>query len=822
MVARARFARRNLCASHALVSTWRWRTHVCPRAELQCPVTLAVTGFEGGPSIDAILELVDGLATRYHDARCFCSSRTNARKLSEESMFLKAPKGSFQFSTALRTVFLLVHLVSFGLGQSTDRDASELLLSKTLSTGMVVDDQGVPIPGATLRPLMFLAWEGVSSPDMAAVTTDEQGRWEWDHAARPDIQSVAVRARGYLSETIVFTLPGRFETVLRKDTRVVPLTGSVTNPDGAPVEGATVLLASGVDYGNSPKELSAVTDAAGRFALQGRLAQLEDLRAAGPDGSVGWYSAPADTDKSRVGEPTIIVHSPNRKLDFRVTDEEGNPLEGASNRLTSWQRSQILTWSSNTDVDGAVSWARAPAGRLVFVVTREGYCPHWQVVEESEFAESPITIVLKKPHSMKARVVDAQTGEPIPEFYFTIRLKPAPMAEQGIEIQLPEEQWEPNGQSESDGRAKVARGVDGTLEAVVRFEIQSMIVRVAAIGYLPQTSTVLAADLRDDPITIPLVRDHGDLAGADARVVTVVNPDGSPARGAYAMELSNVGDVRLRMTSKDILFGKLFDSTQVIRSCDRDGRVALSEVAPRTTAIVFWNELGIALVDGEAIQNETPIQLQRYAKVRLRLSPSMHSPLRVYELSRGVLENAKHANAITISLTEPDGRTADIRCERVPPGRVRLSDPRPTYHHPGAKKTVLFEFDAEAGEEYDINLEGTNRIVGRVEDLDKDLLMQPLVLRATMVDADSCWYAHETVVQQDGSFAFEGILPGEYEIEAVETPRVLAFRARVAKAPEDRPYVVSGYLSGSTSVAGENQTIDVGDLSVVRSVEPRR
>lgn len=288
------------------------------------------------------------------------------------------------------------------------------------------------------------------------------------------------------------------------------------------------------------------------------------------------------------------------------------------------------------------------------------------------------------------------------------------------------------------------------------------------------------------------------------------------------MALANVGDVRLRMTSKDILFGKLFDSTQVIRSCDQDGRVAFSEVTPRTAAIVFWNELGIAMVYREAMQDETPIQLQPYAKVRLRLSPSMHSPLRVLEFSRGVLEDTKHADAITISLAESDRGRADIRCERIPPGRVRLSDPRPRYHHPDAKKTVLFEFDAEAGEEYDINLEGTNRIVGRVEDLDKDLLKQPLVLRTTMVDADSRWYVHETVVQPDGAFAFEGILPGEYEIEAVETPQVLAFRANAAEGLGDRPYEVSGYVSGVASVVGEHQTIDVGDLSVVRSIKPKR
>jgi len=126
--------------------------------------------------------------------------------------------------TSTMWVLLLIFvapIASILHGQTSDRPAS-----KTASTGRVVNEEGNPIAGAKLNREIFLTWGYSPMRTLPNVTTDEQGVWEWDHAEWPDIHSARIVAKGYKSESISFTLPGHFETVLKRPD-VISIVGHV-------------------------------------------------------------------------------------------------------------------------------------------------------------------------------------------------------------------------------------------------------------------------------------------------------------------------------------------------------------------------------------------------------------------------------------------------------------------------------------------------------------------------------------------------------------------------------------------------------------------
>lgn len=641
------------------------------------------------------------------------------------------------------------------------------------------------------------------------VTSDTQGSWEWDHAQWPDIHSARIAAKGYKSEMISFTLPGHFETVLKRSD-VISIIGSVVNLEGRPVEGAIVRIASMQDYVAKPNELSSLTDAQGRFELSRPPGSKISLRAVAPDGSAGWL-APVEVGPGlATQELKIVIRPSNSSRVFRVKDEDGGPVAAAQIRLTSWEQSQIVTWSSETDPEGIARWESAPEGRLVTVTTKEGFCPHWSVIESNseESSESPIEVVLQKPMSVRALVVDAVTSEPIPDFYFHAQFKRA------IEARLPEERWEKDYLKERYMLSGIAHGKNGQLESNVQTEFHSMSVSVTAPGYLTQKNVVIADDFISEPRTIRLERARRGLEASDAYPFVVHNPDGSPADGAQAMVLAANTSTSLAMKIEDIIQAKLFESTQIAYSCDGRGQVAFANVTPTSSTIIFWNDQGIAIVPLQEWTEGEPIRLQPYAKLRLRLSPSMYSPIRFLALSRSLSASPNETTAVSVNL-DWENRSTEIECTHVLPGRIQLIDRQRSSFAVGASQTLLFEFDAEPGQEYEINLEGNNRMVGRIDALDPESLTEPLLLQAMAVDEHDRTRVHEAVVQRDGTFAFEGVGPGEYEISVVDVPESMLMMNQVGGLmPSTRPkYVASGYAS----FEGENQTIDLGDLPVTRT-----
>lgn len=230
----------------------------------------------------------------------------------------------------------------------------------------------------------------------------------------------------------------RFEAVDVRSTGSQPgltLTGVVKSPDGAPVEGAEVFLASssqssltGVRCGicdewllschahetartvtgllakKQGEQVAALTtrsDAEGRFRFE-QLAGTSFTvwgRAAGFGDGVKERAAP--------GDPVELFLPSERSLAGQVRDETGQKVAGAAVRLTSRRLARAL--ETATDAQGAFRFDGLGEGPFAVSAVAEGRLPALE--SRAEAGAAPISLTLPSPRRLEVRTV--ADGRPI-------------------------------------------------------------------------------------------------------------------------------------------------------------------------------------------------------------------------------------------------------------------------------------------------------------------------------------------------------------------------------------------------------------------------
>ena len=199
-------------------------------------------------------------------------------------------------------------------------------------TGLVVDDQGRPVPGATV-------WEGLSSQPNARDTTDASGRFALDEAEarkhvpflgdlpfvanRVMLAAVTVTAEGFAADQQQFNLTNTAQLVFRLSP-ILPLFVRVVDEAGQPISGATFFMSTWWGRpGTLAQWLSQLTDADGR---------LQWLSA--PKGELVAEFAKAGYRYSRTNKMTadgtehLIVLHPSTTVSGNVTDADtGAPID---------------------------------------------------------------------------------------------------------------------------------------------------------------------------------------------------------------------------------------------------------------------------------------------------------------------------------------------------------------------------------------------------------------------------------------------------------------------------------------------------------------
>lgn len=246
--------------------------------------------------------------------------------------------------------------------------------------GVVVDEAGRPVAAAEVRVLPAEEREpdfALHPGTVARAAADSKGRFTLDllPADRVDLE---VRARGF-APTLVRGLPiapgeGAFNlgsVVLASGAR---LEGIVEDPEGNPVEGATVTLQT-VDQnatrlalaGSPPEERSTVTGADGRFEVAG----LQPGEAVGLlVKRQGYASRVVSRLQPPLEEPVRVVLDPASRLTGRVLDERNGPVPAAQVVL---RRQEGIAGVGTTDAEGRFLLEGVQAGRFALDASAQGH-----------------------------------------------------------------------------------------------------------------------------------------------------------------------------------------------------------------------------------------------------------------------------------------------------------------------------------------------------------------------------------------------------------------------------------------------------------------
>jgi hypothetical protein len=230
-----------------------------------------------------------------------------------------------------------------------------------------------------------------------------------------------------------------------------------------PVAAATVQLVGPADEGD--REIyRTVTDAAGRFHFErvapGRYRAIAEgqgfTRMLLPQGDVVARAPRISVDASTAAEISIPM-VPASVISGRVSDQDGDPL-----RYVSIEALQHVYRGGKKVLDSAVSVRSndrgeyrlfgLPPGRyyvratlrargstayspLFFPAARDiSQAPQLEVAPGAELRSVDIVMRPDSLHSISGRVVDAQTGQPVPEIYVIARLNAESFANGGVQL----------------------------------------------------------------------------------------------------------------------------------------------------------------------------------------------------------------------------------------------------------------------------------------------------------------------------------------------------------------------------------------------------
>ena len=199
---------------------------------------------------------------------------------------------------------------------------------KAVVEGHVYDQDGKPIPGATLSGLL-------SGKDMATATTDEQGYFKFDRVT-PEDRFIRVNARGYAGEARDFKTNKEKATVL--EFRLTPAAckvhGTVTDENGQPLRAELSLLGPG----GVIVERTLSDAKTGYYEISVMPGTCTILPSAPGHETKPWEgSTSADTKVDFILGPCRIVDSQHR-IPLEVLEESKDSLEARNKEVANKER----------------------------------------------------------------------------------------------------------------------------------------------------------------------------------------------------------------------------------------------------------------------------------------------------------------------------------------------------------------------------------------------------------------------------------------------------------------------------------------------------
>ena len=275
--------------------------------------------------------------------------------------------------------------------------AIHLTTSDAYVEGVVIDQNGQPIRGAAV----------LTSRRKAPIECNAEGTFRLAVSSHVEVSQFYAHAPGYglRREVVNIPRPGatvRFEIKLRKEFRI---RGIVTDPDGRPLQGAVVRTFM-THFHNR-----ATTNAAGEYVL----GHLDPGR---PKHSIyarhpSYLEARGDVVTRGDEAQKNLQVKRGVRVEGRVVDEEGKPLEGASLYVgfgpNAYNRLDALA-----EQEGRFVFPVVATGKQTLVTSRPGFAPAKQILDvpAGESLLSDVIVIMTRGRAIMGRIVKSD-GSPI-------------------------------------------------------------------------------------------------------------------------------------------------------------------------------------------------------------------------------------------------------------------------------------------------------------------------------------------------------------------------------------------------------------------------
>jgi hypothetical protein len=672
--------------------------------------------------------------------------------------------------------------VSKPLAVSTTQSqlAAPAAVSGTIG-GVIQDEAKNPIRGAKVR----VEWnERAGTADAhsifhnKSVTTNDQGKWTLAGVKTNSLIGVSLTLshRDYAQKQI-YDVPlaqvtdHSYVTILSHG---IDLAGQVVNSAGAAIANATVTTKR-TRYDNRGQTVR--SDADGQFALHHIDGYELTLIVTAAD-YAPQFLRPAPT------QPVKVVMTSGQTVQGRVVDPKGVPIKGVQVALRRWANAyEAVDMHATTDADGKFQLAHIPAESIDLNAGKQGY-------QDAEVTYNPgdpaLTITLPPTVIFSGKVVDADTGKPIPTFYAFCGAHWPGWSYPIFNLDVhPENTFH-------DGNYKLpGSGFGGTILAWQ--------VRIEADGYFPQIGNAVT-DGGNAPQDFQLHRGP-DLHG------TLVDADGKP--------VPNIPIVRLLPCSSTNFTNGEYDGSSFGTGETTDAQGAF-RFRPQAGPFELWaiTKTGVAQLQQNG-SNDAPVtlKLRPFASARVHLSSMPSGSDQTVNL--GITPGREPEDPLNFSHwgnnapLQPGGYAVFNRLPVVGDGLASAY----VYFGNSQNRSVVMQLSP--GKTTDIDLTGGVTVTGQVvreNSTDSNSLQQSSIDLQRLPDGPPVqwpagwaaaarerplFYGYYGLLGADGKFSIPGVEPGKYEFESFAQ------------------YGSSNVVVGTVSVpksSGDHPTFDMGSI----------
>jgi hypothetical protein len=319
------------------------------------------------------------------------------------------------------------YAVSGHHGRAAPGNSYNFTLLKGQSVGGLVTDMNhAPVANATVKvrtePHKDLKLPFGPTSYTFTTSTDQNGRWRQNQIPQKlSHAELQVLHPDFISDSVLKWIdePATTELIAKTHQRFlktgINIKGTVTDMDGAPIEGVQLLMGSGYPppHADVPQ-----TDAAGHFVFKHCSLGEQPVTA----WKKGWAPNMQQVDIQNDPAPVNLKLQRGKRLQIRVVDENGNPIEGARVYPQTWRAFESLQLTRTnfqhhfaaTDADGVWTWTDAPHEDVTYGVHKQG----WRSIRKMpvSFSDTNAKATLHPEIVVAGEVTDTNTGKSINGF----------------------------------------------------------------------------------------------------------------------------------------------------------------------------------------------------------------------------------------------------------------------------------------------------------------------------------------------------------------------------------------------------------------------